>query len=320
MVETVFRTPGGFTWIDVIAPSREELEQVANQYHLHPTSVQDCLDPEHLPKFERIENTGFTILRAYDESALAHADTIQELTRKVAVFSSPNWVITVHRVDQPYLEKLRARWRARSSGADAHLLGSLMLDILKSTLLTFERPIDQSLDEFERLEMGVFDAQGGTPFDLKLGYFLKRKAFVFKRVTKLLSDLLSKILTQDAPDQAQVQDVKELGDSLYFYSDDLLESVHALLNLHLSIASQRTNEVVRLLTIFSVFLLPLNVITGVYGMNFEHMPELKWTYGYGFALLLMLGMLAATYIGFRSKGWLGRTNWANENQNRNRNP
>jgi magnesium transporter len=102
-----------------------------------------------------------------------------------------------------------------------------------------------------------------------------------------------------------------LAEGLYFHTDELAESINALLSLHLSLASQRTNEasqrtneVMRVLTIFSVFLLPLNVITGIYGMNFEHMPELKWAWGYPFALVTMCTVMMVVYLWFRKRGWL----------------
>ena len=88
------------------------------------------------------------------------------------------------------------------------------------------------------------------------------------------------------------------------FFDELMESVNSLLNLHLSMASHRTNEVVRVLTIFSVFLLPLSLIASVYGMNFEHMPELKWTYGYPMVIGIMLAVTLGIFLWFRRKGWL----------------
>ena len=99
-----------FHWLDVVDPSPAELEQVGRDYGLHPTSIQDCLDPEHLPKYEKIGDIAFIITRSYDDACADEADTVQELTRKVAIFVGSNFVITVHRKDQPFMVRLKERW------------------------------------------------------------------------------------------------------------------------------------------------------------------------------------------------------------------
>jgi magnesium transporter len=106
-------------------------------------------------------------------------------------------------------------------------------------------------------------------------------------------------------------DRKDLVDRYYFYADDNLEIMTVLLNLHLSISSQmtneasfRTNEVMRVLTVFSIFFLPLNFIAGLYGMNFENMPELKEPHGY-FIILTIMGIVAVSlYLWMYRQGWL----------------
>lgn len=289
-----------FQWLDVVQPEAVELEAVARQYGLHPTSVQDCLDPEHLPKFERIENLNFVILRAYDDACPIEADTVQELTRKIAIFYSPKFIITVHRKDQPFLRQIRERWAGRDAEAKSV---NVLADLLRGVFNTYEKPIDLALNQLELLEMGVFGAQqGARPFEIQQGYYLKRRASVFKRMLRVSIDFLPKMSSEGYG--PIFQDVRETADSLYFFADELTESTNSLLNLHLSLASHRTNEVVRILTIFSVFLLPLNVLTGIYGMNFEHMPELKWQHGYPLAIGAMILVVVATYGWFRTKGWL----------------
>jgi len=107
------------------------------------------------------------------------------------------------------------------------------------------------------------------------------------------------------------QSVKDAGGALYFFADEMAESITSLLNLHLSMsmhrtteASYRTGEIVRILTIFSIFLLPLNVITGIYGMNFDHMPELRFHFGYPAALAIMVSTLLVIFWWLSRKGWL----------------
>lgn len=301
-----------FHWLDVVDPTEAELRTIAEKYGLHSTSVQDCLDPEHLPKYERFGNLTFVILRAYDDVCFDEADTVQELTRKVAVFYTDTFLLTVHRKDQPFFSQLREKWKTKvGSPADRATVSDLLSDLLRAVVGSYGNPIDNQLNELERLEMGVFGAQGSKPFHIKNGYFLKRKSSVFKRMLRATIDLLPKITQTFETHSPHFQDLKEEADSLYFYADELMESANSLLNLHISLSSQktneashRTNEVVRVLTIFSVFLLPLNLITGIYGMNFEHMPELRSHYGYPLVLVSMFVVALSVYVWFRRRGWL----------------
>ena len=297
-------------WIDVIDPSQEDIEEISEKYGLPQHTILDCLDPEHLPKFEKLNNnTYFLILRAYDETAPKDADTMQELTRKLALFMSSTFMITIHRKDQPYLMAIREKWKSQEEPTST--MNDIVADLFIGMIASYDAPIDRGLNQLELLEMGVFHVQGVKTFKIKEGYFLKRKAFVFRRIMRTSLDLLPKISSSFDIQTSRWQDVKENAEALFFYADELTESVTSLINLHISMATQKTteashetNEVMRVLTIFSIFLLPLNVITGIYGMNFAKMPELQWEYGYPFTICVMLVFLISTYVWFKRKRWL----------------
>lgn len=301
-----------FHWLDISHPTPEGLERMAKTYELHPTSVQDCLEPEHLPKHEVIYDVSFVVLRAYDQEAPPEADTVQELTRKIAIFYSDQFVLTVHRKDQPFIEALQQKWMKRaqydSSVTPEHILGDLILEVVKS----YEQPVFQCVKSLEQFEMEIFGAGTHKKFRLQNGYFLKRKVSVFKRMLRATLDPLNRIMAKAEADlQPHFQNSKDFIDDNYFYADEIAESMSSLLNLHISLASQktneasrRTNEVMRVLTIFSCFFLPINFIASIYGMNFEFMPETKWPYGYAFALGLMATVVITIFLWFRRRGWL----------------
>src|SRR4051812_5771921 len=94
-----------FDWIDITNPQREELERIAKQYNLHEESVNDCLQPGHLPKYEQMKNYTFIILRVYSENN-SRADTVQEITNKIAIFLSDKFIITIHRLGVPLLQRI----------------------------------------------------------------------------------------------------------------------------------------------------------------------------------------------------------------------
>lgn len=300
---------GTFVWIDLVDPTEKDLKALAKEYHLNRHAVLDCMDPEHLPKFERFDNISFLILRYYDQECPQSADTVQELTRKVAIFFADQLLITIHRKDSEFFKKLRTRTQLPYE-QNVELPSNLFFEILESAIETYHIPVDIASDQLEHIEMGIFEAQGSRPFDIKSGYFLKRRASVFKRILRSTSDILPK-LAQSGVSHGHFNNVKEELEKLHFNADEMNDNVAGLLNLHLSLsaqrtneASHRTNEVMRVLTVVSLFFLPLNFIAGIYGMNFEFMPELKWQYGYYFALLTMGVVGMSFYMWFGRKGWL----------------
>jgi magnesium transporter len=311
MITKVVERTGEFEWIDVTDPSRTELEQIAQAYGLHSTSVKDCLDPEHLPKYERIVDLHFVILRSFDENCSPEGDTVQELTRKVAIFYTDKFVITIHRTVHPYMDLIKERWQKEHIKTSPAPASYVVYDIFSEVFKSYDRPIDHALNELEQLEMAVFSAPGSQPFDIEQAYYLKRKASVFKRIIRASADQVPRLMNHLQVGAPQFQDLKEQADSLFFYSDELTESINTLLNLHISFSSQRTNEasrhtneVVRVLTVFSVFMLPLNVIAGIYGMNFKFMPELEHRLGYPMALGMMVVTEIVILLWFMKKGWL----------------
>lgn len=303
----------GFHWLDVSNPERELLDQVAEDYKLHATSVKDCLEPEHLPKVEQIEDVHFVILRVYDPDCNGHADTVQELTRKIAIFYTSKFVVTIHRRDQPFITALQDKWAAKKNDPKMtieHILASIANDAVTS----FDKPVMKCVADLEQFEQEIFGQGTHKKFRIKQGYYLKRRVSVYKRLFRATLDPINHMLSQ-APKSARpyFQNAREHLESLFFYADDTSESTSSLINLHISLSSQRTNEasrrtneVVRVLTIFSCFFLPINFIAGVYGMNFEYMPELRSPYGYYFAIGLMLAVVVGIYLWFRKKGWMKR--------------
>jgi magnesium transporter len=303
-----------FVWLDVVDPSSDELSELAKDFGLHPLSVKDCLDPEHLPKHEVFENHSFVILRAVDEHANRTADSVQELTRKIAVFFGPSFLITIHRKDQAWLTALQERSRTglpnkygtRSEGIQAHLLGQLF----NAALDTYQKPLETVEVTLDQFEAKVFEGRHdpGPKFrsDLREIHRLKRQVTLCKRLLWRTVDLTQRMVPATGRASTLIRDVQENAESYHFYADELLDDVNTLLSVQLALASHRTSEVMRVLTLFSAFFLPLTFVVGVYGMNFEYMPELRQRWGYPAVLLFMALVSLLIYRWFRRQGWLGR--------------
>jgi magnesium transporter len=291
-----------FVWLDVVHPSREELAEVARRYALHPTSVQDCLDPEHLPKYERIGTVSFIIVRAVDAEAPHDGASMQDMTRKVAVFFGAGFLITIHRKDQPFLTELEAAYRAEPANRDP-LMPRLLLDLINAAIATYERPLGQAETAIGEFETTVFQEEELTGL-LRRIYLEKRRVSQMKRMLLHMLDTVVKLLPAAEASAPLYQDLRENAQSMYVYADELLDDVNILLSIQLALASHRTNEVVRVLTVFSVFFLPLTFIVGVYGMNFRFMPELGLRWGYPAVWVVMAAVTLAIYLWFRRRGWL----------------
>jgi len=298
--ESVAFRVAGLKWVDIVDPSPAEVERLVREYGLHHEAVADCLDPEHLPKFERQENgVVFLIVRAWDEAATPDGDSCQALTRKVALFVGPDFLVTIHRKPQPYLTKLFAETDQEGHQTPVQ---ELVFRILDAAVITYETPLLKVEEGLDKWHEGLF-APGPNP-PLEQLALLKRQASVYRRM--LQSTLL--VFQRFTPPGERVhpvcQSMIEDTQSTHAWADELLEEANNLLQLQFALAAHRTNDVIKVLTIFSAFFMPLTFLVGVYGMNFHFMPELGWQYGYLWSWGLMAVLTFGIWLWFRRKGWL----------------
>lgn len=303
MIEVVLKSKGGFEWVSLIDPTIREMAQVAVQYDLHSASVHDCLEPEHLPKFENVDDVSFIVLRAYDADSHKDGDTIQKLTNKIALFAGTNFLVTIHRKDHEYIKILRNKWRV-SHKNENNLSLMITSDLYEAILNTYESPIRYAMEMLERYEEAIFDNNEPASIIQRL-YLLRRKASVYKKMLFLFNELVKKQSFVNENWESYLKEVVDTGEKLEYYADQLYEDANNLLNIHLSLASHRTNEVMKVLTILTVFFLPLTFIVGIYGMNFSYMPEMRSDFGYAGVWIVMLSVSLVIYFWFRSRGWLG---------------
>jgi magnesium transporter len=303
VIEVVLKSKNGFEWVSLINPTIREMAQVAVQYDLNSASVHDCLEPEHLPKFENEADISFIVLRAYDMSSGKDGDTVQKLTNKIALFTSENFLITIHRRDHEYIKVLRNKWRV-SHKNEENLSLMITSDLYSAILNTYESPTKNAMEMLERYEEAIFDNNEPASIIKRL-YLLRRKASVYKKMLFLFNELIKKQSLLSESWESYLKEAIDDGQKLEYYSDQLYEDANNLLNIHLSLASHRTNEVMKVLTILTVFFLPLTFIVGIYGMNFNYMPEMRSDYGYAGVWVVMITISVGIYFWFRSKGWLG---------------
>lgn len=287
-----------YQWIDIFNPTSEELKSIAEEHSLHANAVQDSLQPEHLPKFEWIDNTIFIIGRVYDYLSTNDADTIQDISNKVAIFVAKDFIITIHRGEQPFLDAIRSK---HFDTEQCPTPNDLLIKILYYIFQSYVSPSLLLEDELDQLETLIV-LKNQTNAVLRKLYHLKRRASVCLRILRLSKTIIDNLDKNTSP--VIQQDLREFFLGLETSYDQTIENANNLLNLYISLSSQRTNEVVRVLTLFSVFFMPLTFIVGIYGMNFEFMPELHSPYGYPVVMTMMSVITLGIYFWFRKKHWL----------------
>jgi magnesium transporter len=297
-----------FRWVDVVSPETGELPELAREFSLHATLLEDCLEPFHLPKYESAtefnRDYSFLMVRVVEEPARPEAFTILELTRKIAIFAGKDFVLTIHRSEMDLIESLKRKWGERLPEYPGNPRDHLLYDLLSRSIETFDREFERSETERDAIELAILDLRPGK-YDIRSLYQLKRRASVCRRLLWLMNDAIGR-LTRDASEGSRTyaSGLRDDLENTLQYSEDLVEGLHQLLGIHHSLESQRSNEVMRVMALFSAFFFPLTLIAGIYGMNFKHMPELDLAWGYPAALVLMGLTSLGVWIWFKRKRWL----------------
>ncbi len=303
MIDVVLKGAEGerALWIDVLDPTPAELRAVSQQYGISPASIQECMKPLHLPKHEVTSAATFVLVRFFDDDADVDANDVQRMTRKVALFLGNRFLVTVHRREQPFLGAISARYHASKEPV---YLQVVVLDILLAAVETFHRPLEAAeltIHEFEMIALN--EKSSALAWDSVLR--TKIRVQTIKRLLWHTNDAVKRFVPYSSATQPLAGDLRERLESVSFFAESLDADLDSLLTVQLSLASHRANEVIRLLTVFSVFFLPITFIVGVYGMNFAHMPELQWRYGYLMVWLVIVSTVVAIYVWFRKRGLIG---------------
>lgn len=279
-----------YTWIDILNPAKSELNTIAEKYNLNYFLVVDSLEFGHLPKIEKQTNYEFFILRAYTANKNENVSTVGELSNKIAFFLFENKLITIHRADFDFLDIIDSKHNS---------VFSLLLDIIDDIIQSFVAPSQwhsQIIDDVEK----ILFLKNASKISLEELYFQKSETRISKKLLIFTQNVLQQI-SIPIENKSFFQDIKDKLVNLILVYDEVLEDANNLMNTYLSVAAQKSNDVMKLLTIFSAFFLPLTFIAGIYGMNFDFMPELKYKFGYFIVLFLMIIIAIAIFIWFKRR-------------------
>lgn len=299
-----------FLWLDITNPNANDLQKIGLEYKLDLSTINDCLEPEHLPKYEIVDNTTFIILRAYDAESNKKSDKVQTITNKVAMFFSNDFLITIHRIEQPYIRDMFDKMNTPEMKDRTFSTFLVANDIMYKVARTYEHAIHAVYQAFEAFEQDVFNKN--KKVKMVQSYLLKRRIDIVHRVLTLMKDPVVGLMNSaQGKTRLEFKNTKEYVDKLIYQIDVVHHNLVALLNLQLSLAAQvtneasrKTNEVMRVLTIFSVFFMPINFIASIYGMNFEHIPLLKEEAGFWIAIASMALVTLWIFFWFLKKGFM----------------
>jgi magnesium transporter len=286
-------------WVDVHKPSEADLECLQDEFDLHPLAMEDVRVHHQRPKLEKYPTHAFLV---------AYTADLQE----VDLFIGPTWVISVRETDAAghcwSLDDARARFeRTHPREPDVGFLVYILLDHLVDGYFD---ATDAAEENLETLEDRIFGEQLHDERAVQQELFnIRRRLLLFRRAVVPLREVVGALLRKevqwiDDDDVVLLQDVYDHVLRAIDLLDGQRELMGNAVDAHLAIISNRMNSVMKKMTSWGAILLGSTLVAGIYGMNFHHMPELSWEFGYEWALGLMIAITVLGYWYFRRKDWL----------------
>jgi magnesium transporter len=306
----------GLAWIGLYRPTEEEFASVAKEFGLHELAVEDAIKAHQRPKLERYGDTLFVVLRAaryIDES-----ETVE--FGEIHVFVGTDFVVTVRHGEAPHLREVRRQMEGQPDllrrGPEA-----ILYPIMDRVVDDYEPVVAGLQNDIDEIETEVFSGNAGVSRRI---YELSREVIEFQRAVQPLPGMLSALIADfedygvDPELQRYLRDVQDHAIRVTEQVAGFRELLQNILSVNLAVVGLQQNEEVKALSeaaieqndqvkrisAWAAILFAPTLVGTVYGMNFEYMPELNWTLGYPFALMLMLAVSVSLYVVFKRRGWL----------------
>jgi magnesium transporter len=293
---------GSFLWIGLKDPTEEEFDEVDTEMGLHPLAVEDAVNGRQRAKVELYDGTVFVVLKP-----LRYIDSTSDIeTGELMLFVGDHFVVTVRRGELSPLTNIRA---ALEASPDTLVHGPLavlhaVLDRVVDNYLVIDAEVGQDLEEIER------EVFSGTRIDSGAIYRLKREVLEFRRAAAPLSEPLRMLYQSPrspVPEGELRLQLRDVSDHLHTVIDHI-ESYDRLLTdmlgAHLAQISVQQNDDMRKISAWVAVAAVPTMIAGIYGMNFDYMPELRWHWGYFVVVGVMAAACGSLFAAFKRTGWL----------------
>jgi magnesium transporter len=294
--------PGALVWVDVVSGTVDEVAQMGVEFDIHPVALED-LQPEQQQRPKVEEYPGHVLLVAY--GARQDPDSHRVELHELDVIAGQNFLLTFH-AGRP----IDAGSVARRINAHPELAregsGFLLYVVLDELVDKFFPVLDAIGGQVEDLEESVFSGRRDVQNQI---FAIRKDLIAIRRVAGPMRDSMVVLLRRDLglfsrEAQRYLQDVYDHMIRIVESVEDYQDLAAGALDANLTVISNRVNSVARNLTAYAAIFAVITMISGIYGMNFEHMPELAWRFGYGWALGLMVLGAGGLWLYFKRKDWL----------------
>lgn len=297
-IDTIYRD-SQCEWVDVEAPTAEDLKFLHERYEINNLLLEDTLDPNHLPKYEEDGEVKFFLLRESTELERKNLNTISDISTKIGIFILGRTIITIHRMKTKSIAETKKQLSAmKTETTSKNIALKIALLIMKS----FDDESVSLLETMDNIENEIFLKNTNHTNQIKRLYKLKRKSGLNSRVLTISTDAIDKFKLLGLQD-SEAYDLKDKHKDVVADFDHLNAQITNLIGMFLALSDQKANQVMKVLAIYSVYFLPITFIAGVYGMNFDNIPELHLKHGYFYTLGLMALVVICTFIYARRKQW-----------------
>jgi magnesium transporter len=293
---------GGFVWVGLKEPSDEEMAKVAERFRLPELAVEDAREMHQRPKIEDYGDDWFMVVKA------ARYDEVRELVEfgEVQVFAGEKHVVVVRHGDIEDLRGVRRRLEERPSLMQEGP-AAVVWAVLDKIVDDYEPVIDGIESDIEEVERAIFEDDADQTERI---YFLRRELARFFRAVHPLLTAMQAIWREDQMPRVSAElrnYFRDVADHLTRLNEEIAmqrDLLDGALNANLGAISVRQNEIVRKVSGWAAIGIVPTLVASIYGMNFEHMPELRWPVGYPLALLVMGGLSFTLWRFLRRWGWL----------------
>lgn len=297
-IDTIYRD-SQCEWVDVEAPTAEDMKFLHERYEINNLLLEDTLDPNHLPKYEEDGNVKFFLFRESTELERKNLNTISDISTKIGVFLLDKTIITIHRMKTKSINETK---KQLSNSKEETTSQNIALMIALLMMKSFDDEAVSLMETMDNIENEIFLKNTNHTNQIRRLYKLKRKSGLNSRVLTISTDAIDKFKLLGLQD-SEVVDLKDKHKDVVADFDHLNIQITNLIGMFLALSDQKANQVMKVLAIYSVYFLPITFIAGVYGMNFDNMPELHTQHGYFYTLGLMALIVICTFIYARRKQW-----------------
>jgi len=296
--------PNNLVWLDLEAPNDADTRILSEVFHFHPLTIEDSVQTRNHPKVEQFPNYLFLIVHGVK----GETNSSNFVTRELDGYLGKNFVVTFHHENFFSIDAVKRRIRgstfAFERGADY-----ILHQILDELVDLYVPVVDDFDNSIVTLEERVFKMKRSNTAVLEDIMTLKRNVNRLKRISNKQREVLYRLSHGEFPqiDPAHIPFFRDVHDHLLRVVDlaeNYRDLINGLMDIHLSVVANRTNDVMKVIAIFSAIMLPLTLIAGIYGMNFDNMPELHSENGYFITLMFMLFVATILLIYFWRKGWI----------------